>query len=216
MGFLAPAVPWIAKGVGSLALGMLGKKAAKASTQLTPTETLYGGNAAAAGNQLASTGMRLTSSGMDTIAPAQSYFSRILGGSRASLREQMAPEAGQISDTYRGAARSLTRSGLRGADYEQAAADLARDKAGKLSTLPLTIRPQAANTLLNLGTTMTGQGTQATGAAGGLFGQMAGQAGQRAVQGQQIANQTGSDVGRMIFDILTTKGGGSKAKSATT
>ena len=214
----AAAVPWIVKGGMALGTYFAGKKAASASTKLSPTETLYGQQAAGQAGQLGQMGQMLGQQGAGYTGQAGGYFSKVLGGDRAQLQEAVAPEARAVTDLYAGAGKQIERSGMVGPTRDVASAELARTEAGKLSDLYAGARPQAAGALAGMGTALTGQGVGAQQGSAGLFGNLLGQATSSRLMGQQQANEAGSGAGKLIFDILNSSGGsaGKKAKLPAT
>ena len=209
----AAAVPWIVKGGMALGTYFAGKKAASASTKLSPTETLYGQQAAGQAGQLGQMGQMLGQQGAGYTGQAGGYFSKVLGGDRAQMQEAVAPEARAVTDLYAGAGKQIEQSGMTGPTRDVAQAELSRTQAGKLSDLYAGVRPQAAGALAGLGTSLTGQGVSAQQSSAGLFGNLLGQATQSRLVGQEQANQAGSGAGKMIFDILSSGGGGSKKQA---
>src|SRR5258706_7692123 len=109
MGFLAPAVPWIIKGGAMLGSSLLGKKVAQGAqnsamkrspeeqTALTGAQTAAGG-LQTSGAGLVGSGQQAVKSGLGTLEQPTNYWSRLLGGNRASMAQATAAPRGAISD----------------------------------------------------------------------------------------------------------------------
>lgn len=246
MGFLAPAIPWIAKGgmalggmllhhpkevagLGStIAGGLLGKKAQSSAMTRSPEEqaALGGATDAATGMQqggasLLKQGQAATGMGLDTLSQPTSYWSKLLGGNRASMAQATAGARGSITDIYRGAERGIDRSNIRGAQRDVAKSDLNRDRAGKIAGLTTGVQPAAAeslagvgNNMAQIGTSMSGQGGQLQQGGGNLFSNLLGQATNNRQYGRQEGEKSSSHIGSFLFDILSgTLGGKAKIPS---
>jgi hypothetical protein len=156
------------------------------------------------------------------------YFSPMLSGSRSAINQALAPERGQITDTYRGAEKALDASGMRGGMRDLARAELNRDRAGKLSLLGPSARAAAANGMMQVGGAQSQLGATQAGTATNLFGQAAaskqgatnayatlfGGANQQAALAQPGKEKAGGAIGSMIFDAV--KSGGKKGGGAPT
>jgi len=212
MGFLAPAMPWIIKG-GSLLGGWLaGRKAQSSAQQRSPEEAAALSGATNAASGLTRQGQTLTSAGLPAAQQSLSYYGTLLRGNRAAQAQATAAPRGAITDTYRGAERSLERSGLRGAGRDQAIADLNRDRAGSISSLVTGVQPGAAAALMQGGTNLISEGNAAFGNAGSIYGGLLGQGFANRKYAREEGEKTGSSIGSFLFDILSggfgKKGGG--------
>lgn len=213
MGFIAPAVPWIAKGA-SLLGGFLGaRKAQSSAMQRSPEEQTALKGAQGAGGELASTGADLTSTGQANVAGPTNYYQTLLHGNRAAQAQATAAPRAAITDVYSGAQRNLERSGVRGAAKDVLSGDLARDQAAKVSSLVTGVQPAAAAALTDIGQTQTGMGGARTGAAGSIYSNLLPQGYQNRVYGRQEGEKAGSTIGGFLFDILRGVGG-KKSSSA--
>jgi hypothetical protein len=218
MGWLSN--PYVKAGVGiggSLLGNWLGGKAAQSAMQRTPEEqqALAGGQAAAGGlgrQGAGLTGMGLPYAGQSAGMLGQSgnYWQTLLGGNRAAMAQATAAPRGAITDQYRGAERSLERSGVRGGVADLARAELSRDRAGKIAGLTTGVQPMAAEQLASvggqmgqLGTTLTGQGTAALIGGGNTWAQLLRAGAENRFAGQQAGAQTASQVGGGIWDLLS-------------
>lgn len=144
---------------------------------LTPEGTAAQGNLLgnsnllkAAGTGLLGEGADMRSAGMATFNKANAdmnipmnYYRTIAGGSRGSMQAAMAPEVGAITSAYRGAESALDRGPARGAMRDVAGADIAREKAGKISGLALATRGNAMQSLAGLAGQQQGMGLQIAG-----------------------------------------------------
>lgn len=216
MGFLAAAAPWIVKG-GALLGGFLGgKKAQSSAQQRSPEEQQALGGAQGIAGGLQSSGTQLTQQGMGQVGQAGSYYSTLLGGNRAQMGLATAAPRASITDTYRGAERSLEHGGVRGAVGDLAKAELSRDKASKISGLTTGVQPGAAAALADIGTNLTGQGGQRMDAAGSIYSNLLGQGSQNRQYARGEGEKAGSSIGSLLFDILSGAsklGGGQKGMS---
>ena len=207
MGFLAPALPWIIKG-GSLAAGMLaGRKATSSAMARSPEEqaALAGGQGAAGG--LATSGANLLKTGVENVTPATNYYQTLLHGNRALQSQAVAAPRGALTDVYTGAERGLEKSGVRGAQRDVASGELARQKAGQISSLITGVQPGAASALSQIGLEQTGQGGSQLAHAGSLYGGLLGQGTSNRYYGRQEGEKAGQGIGGFLFDILSGMGG---------
>jgi hypothetical protein len=156
----------------------------------------------------------MTRQGGQAMGQAAAYYSPLVSGSRGAINQTLAPERASITDIYRGASKSLDRAGVRGGSRDLAEAELARDRAGKLSTLAPAARMGAAEALGGLGATQTQAGLQTTGQ--GVGAKSAGMQGLSSIYGPQAnrawleaqnAQETNKGMGGMIFDALKAGSG---------
>lgn len=225
MGFLAPALPWIAKG-GALLGGWLGGKKAQSSAMArSPEEQAAIGGAQGAAGSLGRMGSTLFGGGQQTLGQgvgmlgnAGNYWQTLLGGNRAAMSQAVAGPRGALTDQYRGAERGLERSGLRGATRELASAELSRDRASKIAGLTTGVQPMAAQQLAGVGGELGGIGANqeqlgvgATGAGADIWQHLLGSGFQNRAYGRQEGEKAGSSIGSLIFDILSGFGGGNKS-----
>lgn len=222
MGFLAPAVPWIIKGGAALGSALLSRKSQQSAMQRSPEEqqALAGAQGAATslqtgGQNLIRSGQGTTQQGLDTLGQAGSYWSRLLGGNRALMSQATAAPRAAITDTYRGAERSLQRSGVRGAQRDLAKAELARGRASQIAGLTTGVQPAAAEALGGIGSTITqaGTSTTSTGAnlasgAGNIWQGLLGAGAANRQYGRAEGEKTGSRLGGFLFDMISGFGGG--------
>ncbi len=222
MGAVVPFIPTIAATVGGI-IG--GKKATSSAMKRSPEEalSLRGGQQAGQalagmGSGLYGTGTGMVAQGQTTLAQPTNYYQKLLGGNRALATQAVAAPRAAISDVYRGAERSLERSGVRGAARDVASADMARQRAGQISSLITGVQPGAAAALTSIGETQTGQGgalagtgVQATGASGSLFANLLGQGSANRQYARGEGEKAGKSFGGLIFDMLSGVGGGKKS-----
>lgn len=160
--------------------------------------------------QQAANGQQLFNVGMPALNQSANYYSRLLNGSRSGMTAALAPEIGATTDVYRGAERSLERSGVRGAQRDVAKADLARDQAGKISGLMLGVRPAAAQSLGTLAGNALGAGQGYT----GLYGNLMGQAQQTRAYNDEQSGALWNNIGRLLvgsYDAYKNRGGSGNA-----
>lgn len=206
MGFLAPAIPWIAKGGALLGGALFGRHAQNAAQERSPEEQAALGGATSAAGALGQQGANLTAAGMPAVNGASTYWQTLLNGNRAAMRGAVAGPTAAITDQYRGAQRGLERSGVQGGVKDLAKAEMGRDQASKIAGLTTGVQPQAADELGRLGTTLTGQGTAAYHSAGGIYDSLLGQGYKNRVYAREEGEKAGSSLGSLIFDILNGTG----------
>lgn len=194
---IAAALPAIIPAAGSLLGGIFGGKS-NAIKGITPQETLgtnilgqqgqqqlgAGGMGLDWAKELATYGRGFMGNAQDeygkantflnsasnTLNPAADYYGNILSGNRAAMMDAAAPEITTINNQANQARRSLATLGPMGGGRAQALAQLPYQTAGQIGTLFQTLRPQAAQGLLNIG--------NARANLAGITGNMAGQQGQ--------------------------------------
>ena len=209
MGFIAPALPWIAKGAGVLGGALLGQQRQKAVTagaqRRSPEEQAALAGAGGAAGTLTGAGSTLAALGQTTQAPATNYYSTLLRGNRAAQAQATAAPRAAISDVYAGAERGLERMGR--APTTQARAELQREHARSLAGLVTGVQPQAAAALTGIGQSQIGQGLAASQAGGSIYGDLLGQAAQNRQQGQQVGREAGAAtsqaIGEFLFDLIS-------------
>ena len=206
----AAAIP-IAMGASALINYFSARKAA----QRTPEETAALQTQTNASNQLITQGQQLTNFGLPKLQQAGNYFSTLMGGNRAALQQQLAPDVANINDVYGGTQRTLARF-LRGPDRDYQMGELSRQRAGAIGSLFTGARDRAAGTVLNLGQYGVGQGTNALGAAAGVSNAAGQSAFQNRAYGNQITQQAGAGTAQLLFSLLQSylnRGGGSSFAS---
>lgn len=97
---------------------------------------------------------------------ALGYYSTLLGGNRAQMRNVTAAPRAAITEQYRGAEHGLEKAGLRGGALDTAKEELARDRVGKVAGLTTGVQPMAAEALGNLTSGLMGNVNGAFGNAG--------------------------------------------------
>lgn len=101
----------------------------------------------------------------NALNPAADYYGNILSGNRASMMDAAAPEIQNINANYNQAQRQAGMFAPMGGGRANLLAQLPLQRAGAVGTLFQTIRPQAAQGLINVG--------NARGALAGITGNMA-------------------------------------------
>jgi hypothetical protein len=219
MGPVVPFIPTIAGAIGGI-IG--GKKETSAAMKRSPEEqqALTGAQGAAGslgtqGSSLFKSGTGMVQQGQSTLSQPTNYYSKLLSGNRASQSQAVAAPRGAISDTYRGASRSLEQSGVRGASRDQAQSDLSRQRAGQISSLITGVQPAAAGALTSIGENQTSQGAGmastgvgATASSGNVFANLLNQGNANRQYGRKEGQNFGSGFGGLIFDMLNKTGKG--------
>ena len=207
-----PFIPMIASTIGG---AIASKKAQSSAAKRSPEEQTALTGAQGAGSALATQGANLMTTGQDTLAQPTSYYQQLLGGNRALQSQAIAAPRAAISDTYRGAERSLDQGGVRGAQRDVAQGELSRQRAGQISSLITGVQPAAAQALTGIGQTQTQQGIGATSGSGSLFSSLLGQGAQNRQYARSEGEKSGTAWGGMIFDMLSgalkSSGGGGKS-----
>lgn len=211
MGFIGPALPWIAKGGAMLGGALLGRKAQSSAMKRSPEEAaaLQGAQSAAGG--LVQQGGQLLGRGTELLSGPANYYQTLLGGNRAAMAQATAGPRAAITDVYRGAERGLERSGVRGAQRDVATAELGRERASRLSSLVTGVQPGAAAGLAGLGGQFLGAGGGLAQAGGSIYGNLLGQGFQNRVYGRGEGEKAGTSIGGFLFDILNSTLGRKKA-----
>lgn len=89
--------------------------------------------------------------GLDVTAPAKSFYSKILGGSREAAQEALGPEISTILGQYDTAAASAAELGGRGGGRTRTLAEIPTLKAGVYGRALQSVRPTAAAALAGIG-----------------------------------------------------------------
>ncbi len=200
---VAPFAPLIGSGLGML---FGGKKSDQ--PQMTPQQQATYGQAMQTGKDMSSMSkylMQQSKMGAPAYGKAVDYYSTLLGGDRAKMQQAVAPAAGQISDTYRGAQANLERMGIRGGGRDQAMAELNRQQAGQLGQLTVGMQPMAAQQLGQLGQQGMGfaaQGLQGLSSAGNLYSSLLGQQTRMADTQYDRNKEFGGSLGSLITSGL--------------
>lgn len=196
-------MPWIAKGASLLGGWLAGRHAQKSAMQRSPEEMAALQGATGSANALTQQGTTLSQTGLPALQKSLGYYQTLLGGNRAAMSLATAGPRASITDTYRGAARTLEQSGVRGGARDVATEELARDKAGKIAGLTAGVQPGAAGALADIGSNLTGQGTTALNAAGGVWQNLLGEGQKNRVYGRQEGEKAGTSIGSLLFDVLS-------------
>lgn len=200
----AAAIPAAIGAAGSLGSAIFGARRSGAEKQALGAQT-------GALQQLTQQGGQLFGAGMGGVRPALSYYDTLLRGSRGAQAQAVAAPTAQLTDLYRGAARGIERSGIRGGGRDVALAELSRDRANQIGQLTTGVQPMAAGALASLGTNLTGMAQGPLGVAAGGYGQQA--AGATADRGyrNQLLGGAGQDIGSLLFQVWRARGGSKPA-----
>jgi hypothetical protein len=136
--------------------------------------------------------------GMNSITPAQNYYSSLLSGNRYLMQETLAPELNSMAKRYSGsmsAARSLYPRGGMGLAQ---AAQLPYDYNSQVSNAMFGARRDAAGQMANMGTQLSGLGLNAY----GLNANIGNNNLDAAMRLRQIASNQGQQAGQGFFGAL--------------
>jgi hypothetical protein len=103
-------------------------------------------------------GAQLYQTGSDALAPLIQYLTALVGGDETALAQAIQPEAASVLSQYDTAKRAISEFSPRGGGRTAALSQLPMNAANQISALTNKSRTEAAGTLANLGTTLTGQG----------------------------------------------------------
>ena len=216
---VVPFIPLIASGV-SAGVGYLANRGKNKA--LENSANAQGAATTMLANQQAQMGADQYQMGRPLLQQASGYYSKILSGNRSAMQSALQPEREATTDIYRGAERSLDRSGIQGGSRDVARAELSRNRAGQLSSLLSNMRPQAAAQTSALGGGLTSSAMGATQNAASVYQNLL--AGTRSNQQYQNSQQAASgaawgkllaDLGQTYADKYSNKGAGYGAYGAT-
>lgn len=201
------AIPLISTGISAIGGAISSRNRAKQQKQQQAQFTpLIQGQTALAG-QAAQQGRQLFGFGGQQLGAAAGYYNTLLNGNRAAMTQAVQPEIAGITDVYRGAERSLERSGVQGAARDVAQGDLARDRAGRIAGLVGGVRPMAAGALGQMGQFGIQAGQQGTQQAGNMLANlMSGITGaqQQGLEAQKYGDEQNrsmwGNIGKLIVD----------------
>lgn len=198
---VAPAIPLIAQGVGALVGHFAGKKATSAAQKRSDEENVSLEGGQETGAEALSAGTGLMKQGRPMIADAGNYYKTLLHGNRAAMGLATAAPRASITDSYRGAARNLDQSGIRGAAKDVHAGELNRQRAGQIAGLTTGVQPAAAEALGNLGTETTRTGVPLYNTAGNVYTNLLGQGSNNRQYARREGENTGAAIGSLIRDV---------------
>lgn len=199
-----PAIPLIIMGVQA---GVSAYQAHKQGQAADKAQQTYDATSQAIQKQAglqSGVGQSLLSGYAPYMNKAASYYGTLLSGDRAAQTEAVAPEIGQISDTYRGATRGLNASNLRGAQKDVALGDLTRQRAGGISSLFTGVQPGAADALSKIGGQGMAIGGNILSGAGTLYGSLLDPSMKNAAMQNQNALLSGQAAGSTLVDFAKT------------
>jgi hypothetical protein len=189
-----------AAGVGIYA----GKKMQESAQKRSPEEQAALGGAQGVAGQAAGMAGELYGESKPYLRQAGNYFSTLLRGNRAAMQQAVAGPTAQLTDVYRGAERGLERSGVRGAQRQVAAGDLARDRASKIAGLTTGIQPYAAEQLGKLGTDYMQNAAPLYGTAGNVYENLLGAGARNREYARGEGEKGGKAIGGLVRDIGQT------------
>lgn len=138
---------------------------------------------------------------------AQSYFTRLATGDRATMGAELAPDISAINDVYSGAARSMSRF-LRGPEKDVQTAELERERTGKIASLFRDARPNAVARLLDFSTGQANMGTGLLRSSASIYGGIADRATMNRLGAEQDEADAGEAFGTTLSDLFRFYGGG--------
>jgi hypothetical protein len=195
--------------------------AAAVPVLISAAATMYGANKAARtareqmalSRQLGGRGDQLWGVGLPALQQSSNYYGQILG-SRAGMRQAVAPEVAGINDLYKGARKGIEAGNLTGADKELAAAETNKQRVGQIGSLYPTARANAAGNLASIGQGVTGQSGNFTMGSLTGYSDIARQAGYDRESRNKWGYLSGQGVGNTIFDLIRASQG-TNAKAGT-
>lgn len=192
---MAAAVPFAVQGGIALYQHYKNKKANAQNASLQA-------NSQGLAGQMAQGAQDQSAFGQPLLNSAAGYYQRLLHGDRASMQSAIAPEVAGITDVYRGATRNLERSGVQGAARDQATAELSRDRAGKISQILPTLRPQAAAATGDLGNQALSRMLTGQANAGNLYTNLLTGSNNRLQQTDQNDQAFSQSAGQLVAGLM--------------
>ena len=159
----------------------------------------FGTAAASTGTAMDSTGtaMGTTGKALDSLSPAESYWTKLLSGDQATMNQAVAPMATQAGTNYANATSNNSMNNARGGYAGVMGASLPQAQSREVNNALMALQPTAATNLNTIANTKNAvAGTQ--NAIGGTQGNIAG------VQGQ-LANwlsSLGIDISKLGLSSL--------------
>lgn len=212
---MAAAVPFAIKAGSMIGGSLLGKLMNRPSKE--QKSAMQGTQAA--GNALSSyvpqmmqQSSALSGQGSSALGGAANYYRNILG-TRAGLRQAMAPATATTLDYYRGAANKAQNT-MRGGARDYALAELDRSKVGNLAMQVPQAQAAAAEGLGNIGNAQLGAASNFAGIGGNLASNAAYVNSGLFNQASQLRDQQGEGGkawGSLLYDVADTLWGKKKA-----
>ena len=197
-----PAVPFIPAAISAVSGIVAGKRATSAAQKRSPEELAALTGAQQTAGQLRGQGTELYGMGLPYLRKAGGYYSTLLQGNRGAMTQAVAGPRGALTDVYRGAERNLSRSNVRGAGRDLAAAELGRDRAGRIAGLITGVQPGAAAALADLGGNLLQSGQYGAGQAGNIYGNLLGQGAYNRRYARDEGERASEPFGSLFFDLL--------------
>lgn len=210
-----PAVPALIMAGGAIGSAYVGSRAAnsarKQAGQRSPEELALMNSQRGLADQQARQGRELFGSSMPGVRSTLDYYGTLLSGNRGAQQQMVAPEAEGISDAYRGADRAVSNR-LVGGERDQALAENARERAGRISRLITGVRPGAASAMSGLTQGLIGASSgfsgQAAGINSGLLANETENRQQANRAGQDAGSGTAAQMGQLLSMLVGSLGGG--------
>lgn len=143
---------------------------------------------------------------------AMQHYMGLANGNTGAINSMLAPERGQLMETYRGAERGLSSRMAPGANRDTQMAELYRQRAGQMGMMPMMARQNAMGQLGNMGMTLNQGASDMMGMAGNVLSGATGtnaQIAQMQRQRQQGWQALGQNIGNIFMPWLQGKIGGS-------
>ncbi len=160
-----PAIPIIGLGIGAYSAYQQAKnqgKIAKAQTEMMNRQS-------GLANEVSSMGKGQMQMGQPAMQKAMQYYMTLAGGGRGAMNAAMAPERGQMAESYRGAEQGMMARMAPGASRDKAIAEMYRSKAGQMGTMPFMARQNAMGQLAGMGGQFMDRGANMMGTAGNIL-----------------------------------------------
>ena len=156
-----PAIPIIGLGIGAYSA----YKQAKSQGKIADAQTQMMNRQSGLANEISTMGKSQMQMGQPAMQKAMQYYMTLAGGGRGAMNAAMAPERGQMAESYRGAEQGMMARMAPGASREKAIAEMYRSKAGQMGTMPFMARQNAMGQLAGMGGQMMDRGGNLMGAA---------------------------------------------------
>ena len=188
---------------GSIASAFLGSKASKAAEPtMSQDEQRLLGKTEKMADSLGGAGLGLFDASKSAFGPAQSYFERLLGGSRDSQLEAISPQVGTVLSQYDTAKRAAMQFAPRGGGRNSVLAQNQFGQLGDIQRLLAGVRPSAAENLRNMGSQLGYMGLGATGQASGDIANVLSAILRKGDIAAQNARSAGSGFGQLAATLL--------------
>lgn len=107
--------------------------------------------------------------GVDSFKQPQDFWSKLLGGNRESMAQQMNPEVSSIVSQYDAGRKAMSEFGARGGGKNSTLAELPTKQTGDITKMFQTMRPEAAKQLTGIAQVLASLGLSQEQIAASLF-----------------------------------------------